>query len=367
MSSVIEIKLTTESIELILDYLITKDPSNFSKLYDVPEKYIQKYYHLDGGYGFFDSMNESKKVYYLPEKEGDILHNTFDDILEKEFGIEYDMRWEWESFIRKGIVMLEYTIDYTDGNFKIIKKLFKEEFAKSTYSHRRTDDSWFILKIDMEELLNFIIKREPNIINKIESIIPDYLKDKYVYLGTEYGFFDTVNEQFSEKMRASLPFLKPDDYFGCFATYINDKFSIVKEYINLYYVPAKDFYIELYFESDTNKCSGQLKPTIRDILESIGLRFNKNYTYKTDNSDRRISSYEGNKNFVTEFNIYYNLQEIKKFVEENEEFFNMYFDKIPKELLPPHFGNEYGFFDNIKENKYISKFENFNVNPQSHF
>jgi hypothetical protein len=138
---------------------------------------------------------------------GDVLYNTFRDIVEKEFDVYIGDVWNWNYFEKNGkydFSRLCYYFDKTEQNIKNIKKALRNEFSnrvcKRVYKqnfaeeHRNAAENAIVITQNIEEILDFVIKREPDIIGKIESGLPDYLKQKYPHLTGEYGFFDTVNE-----------------------------------------------------------------------------------------------------------------------------------------------------------------------------
>jgi hypothetical protein len=175
-----------------------------NEVVDVPEKYKHLTpAHLDNGYGFFDTVNEMKSFLHtkadtLPEITGDEIDNTFKDILSKEFDIEReDDEWEWEFDYKTNVFTMR--LYYSKSDFHQLREIFgKKVITTQTSNGISLRDNKLLIKIKfpIQELLDFIIEREPNFFSKVSKDMPDFIKNdpKYSHLGDEYGFFDTVNE-----------------------------------------------------------------------------------------------------------------------------------------------------------------------------
>jgi hypothetical protein len=285
---------------------------------------------------------------------GDVLYNTFRDIVEKEFDVYIGDVWNWNYFEKNGkydFSRLCYYFDKTEQNIKNIKKALRNEFSnrvcKRVYKqnfaeeHRNAAENAIVITQNIEEILDFVIKREPDIIGKIESGLPDYLKQKYPHLTGEYGFFDTVNEDNDTPViGVDTPELDED-----VLNFINKKYPKLEldKILHLTAALGNANFIEIGFNYNEEDLH---------ILDDYGfININAKFDYRLPNDMCYVFKIwtNGRKGIVDLF------IDIERFF---DEFLNeypqdyKYVEKILSSDIKqkyPHLTGEYGFFDTVNE------------------
>lgn len=174
--------------------------------------------HLGTEYGFFD-MNEYNRhqqirigpndgIFELDLDTGDLIESKFLELVSNDIDYE-DENGEKISIVPTYVWIydsttniLEIDIDSDERLYTELKKLLGEEKVKIIGTHSLAIET--VLTLD--EIIDFINEREPDFFNKVAKDLPENIKQKYSYLGTDYGFFD-VNEEYRYRQEELIDFV----------------------------------------------------------------------------------------------------------------------------------------------------------------
>jgi hypothetical protein len=195
-----EYTVMIKNIKNCIITLLDEDPSRYDKLKcDKMPEYINKYAHLDGGYGFFD-VNERKDNANKKFKRN-ILNVIFDIIKIDFFNIHYDSEMQYK-YINVRVV--------DKDKLNILQEICKKYHLNIThkigklYANEHLPSMMMIAVEDYQKTANSLIEEDSTRYELIKSDdMPEYM-NKWTHMDSGYGFFDTVNEKSVHDFREEL-------------------------------------------------------------------------------------------------------------------------------------------------------------------
>jgi hypothetical protein len=187
----------------VLCKVLEKKPHLYEQIVYKDDRIKKEWDHLSGEFGFFDTVNESSEEEFV---------NEFKKYLREKYFEKYLYRFEKDWILNPGndyINILIYTIKLSfkeNGKIifdpKSIEKEYNDVFHQITTTYDKISCE---IRLNMNKEINEFLEEKPHFYEYIwKQYKTSELEQKYGHLG-EYGFFDTVNEEFIVLWQRGVP------------------------------------------------------------------------------------------------------------------------------------------------------------------